>query len=425
MGSDKEAIARELIRLAKEGRSPVFTTKIYDRLLASDSTEIMEVGGAGSSKTRSLCQVICHYLRTIQGLQIAIGRETFPSLRMSIMRDLFAEMREQGIYDEQYHNKSNSTYDFNGNHIQFFSAGVSEQGIERIKSTNFNLIVEEEVTDFRWEEHLQLRLRLRAPKPGGWERNKLVGMCNPIDENHWVCTKLENDPGVEVNHSTYKDNPHLDDDYIKRLEALIDQDPNYYRVYVLGLWGKLDNLILRNWSEVQDLPDTYRSWAYGLDFGYSHPMALVKVVFTMDHGTYWKEIIHQSNLTNQDLIERMSHMERGDVYADSARPDQIEELKRVGWNVIAANKDVRTGLDAIKRQPLHITSDSPNLIKEVRGYCYRKDPKQGIVLEEPIKFNDDGIDAARYATIGQVERFGYATADPNANKARWKRIRIG
>jgi phage terminase large subunit len=93
-----------------------------------------------------------------------------------------------------------------------------------------------------------------------------------------------------------------------------------------------------------------------------------------------------------------------EIWADSARPDQIQSLcesKEIngvqyhGFNVLPAKKDVIAGIDAVKSRRLHISSDSPRIITEIKGYKY-KENKDGVVLEEPVKFRDDAMDSIRY-----------------------------
>jgi phage terminase large subunit len=111
----------------------------------------------------------------------------------------------------------------------------------------------------------------------------------------------------------------------------------------------------------------------------------------------------------------LTHFERADIYADSAEPDRIEEINRAGWTCYPANKDVKMGIDVVKRQVLYITKDSLDLIKEIRNWSYRKD-RDGNVLEEPSKVMDHLMDSLRYVAMGQTERWGYATASPGASK---------
>ena len=218
------------------------------------------------------------------------------------------------------------------------------------------------------------------------------------------------DSTVDIVHSTYKDNPYVDAEYAKALEKMIDEDINYYHVYTLGEWGRLENLILTNYTLVDSLPEKWDAWCYGLDFGYTNPTVLMKVVRAGDK-LYWHECLCQSKMTNSDLIERLSHFERGDIYADWAEPQRIQEIRGAGYSVFEANKDVRLGLDACRRQTIHITKSSTTTIKQIRAYRRKKD-KNGIILEEPLKLQDDTIDAGRYGMMGLVSRFGFATARP-------------
>ena len=54
-------------------------------------------------------------------------------------------------------------------------------------------------------------------------------------------------------------------------------------------------------------------------------------------------------------------------------------------------------------------------MKQVRGYHRKKTP-QGVILDDPVKLEDDTIDAGRYGTMGITSRFGFATARPRATE---------
>ena len=59
-------------------------------------------------------------------------------------------------------------------------------------------------------------------------------------------------------------------------------------------------------------------------------------------------------------------------------------------------------INMIKDYDLYITKDSLNGIKELRSYSWKKD-KNGIILNEPNKFNDDFVDAMRYGVIPKIK----------------------
>jgi len=386
----------------------ISVTSLFTKTAQSTSRIVVNVGGAGSSKSYSIAQLLVHKFMTESHKTIGIGRVTMPSLRMTAYRLIVDVLKLYGLYSRVKENKSNHTIEYKSNIIQFFSTGGREANIERLKSTNFNYIWLEEANDFMWEDFLTIDLRLRAPTVK--EYNQIYLSLNPTDATGWIPTKLMLRGDVEVIHSTYKDNPFCSSDYIETLLNLMEQDENFYRIYALGEWGVLENLVFSKWDYCE-VPKNWEMMCYGLDFGFSPGWTALVKVMVVNNRTIYQEVLYEQKLTNSDLIERLSHIERGDIYADSAEPARIEEINRAGYVIYPAKKDVKLGLDLMRREPLHITEDSVNLAKEVKNYQHKKD-KDGRVLEEVVKFYDHAIDAARYGKMGMVTRFGFATAAP-------------
>jgi len=370
-------------------------TPVYDKLAKCKAKTVVCVGGARSSKSHSLEQVLIYKLVNEKHKKIGITRKTFPALRRTAYDLFIGLLKEYGIYREANHNKSFYTYEHGTNKVEFFSMDDPE----KLKSTGFSYIWIEEANEFTYEDYFTLWLRLSEPTKEG-ERNQIFLSFNPIDENNWIAKTLIHEDDVEVIHSTYKDNPFLEDDYVKSLESIIDKDSNYYRVYVLGEWGNLENLIYNNWDMVDELPEEYNAMCYGLDFGYVNPTALVKVCL-VEGEIYLDEVLYKSHLTNSDVIDSLSHIEKGDIYADRDELQRIEEISRAGYVAYPGEKDVKMGIDLCNRHKLHITKRSVNGIKELRGYMRKKD-KDNNVLEDPIKHNDHFclVSGTQVKTIG-------------------------
>jgi phage terminase large subunit len=188
--------------------------------------------------------------------------------------------------------------------------------------------------------------------------------------------------------------------YKKILEDLKETDPELYQIYALGEYATLTNIIYQNYRTEPtaiDSKNKNHDTYYGLDFGFNHPTALVQI---SDHDgeTHVREIIYQSHLTNRDLINLLQEQDipkKAEIYADAAEPARIEEIYRAGYNIHAAEKKVSDGIDSVKRCRLRIHEKSVNLLKEIRTYKWKED-KNGNLLDEPIKFNDDLMDATRY-----------------------------
>ncbi|MFA6358930.1 MAG: phage terminase large subunit, partial [Candidatus Omnitrophota bacterium] len=260
-------------------------------------------------------------------------------------------------------------------------------------SSEWNYAWMEEATEFKYEDFQLIRSYTRAPTFDG-HPNQVILSFNPIDEAHWIKTELlDKHEDVTEIRSTYKDNPFLPDEAIKFYEDSINYDINFYRIYALGEWGKLEDLIynLNSWDTCKEMPDLPND-IYGLDFGFNSPSALT-------HGVYkerevWEEVLlYKTGLTNSQLIEELKKVipenkRNRPIYADSAEPDRIKEIRQAGFNCKQALKDVKDGIDFVKRMKVHIVESSLEMIKEKRSYSYKKDTKRNLILDEPIPFND-------------------------------------
>ncbi len=393
---------------------PFTVTRLFEETLSAKEEVIIHVGGARSSKSYSVLQVLIYYLVTQEHKKIGICRKTFPSLRMTAMTVFLDLLKQYGMYDESKHNKTFNTYQYGTNLVQFF--GLDEAG--KVRSASFNYLMMEEANDFTYEDYINLKLRMSEPR-GPDERNHVYLCLNPIDSTNWIATRASKETGVKVIKSSYKDNPFLSPEYIKSLQDLINQDENFYRVYALGEWGRLSRLIFTNYKIITELPDMKEAkYAYGLDFGLVNASALIKV-YLLNGSWYLEERMYQSNLTNSDIIERLSHETRGEIYGDPSSKILIEEIRRAGYDAYEGHKGVNESIDLMKRQPLFITQESTNLIREIRHYQWKPDPNgDGTTsLSEPVKYDDHGVDASRYCIWGMTQRYGFATAMPIASES--------
>lgn len=357
--------------------------------LENENSEILLLyGGAGSGKSYSTAIWLLEKALKERNKRFLITRKTLPSLKVSCLQ-LFRELLSKHNLSYEF-NKSELEMVINTNQILFKSL----DNADKIKSAEFNYIWAEEATELTHQDYLQLRLRLRRKND---LNNQIVTTFNPIDQFHWLKTKVLDREKVSSFQSNYKMNPFLSREYIEQLEGLAEVDENYYRIYALGEWGVLKNLIYSNWDTVTVLPEDYDEIIYGLDFGYINPTVLVEIRLK-ENEAWVQELIYQSRLTNSDLIEllKMKVDKNAQIYADSSEPQRIDEIYKAGFNIYPANKDIKFGINKVKEYKLHILEDSTNAIKEIRSYKWRED-KEGRILEEPVKFNDHAMDAMRYA----------------------------
>ena len=293
-----------------------------------------------------------------------------------------------GIYKEKDHNKTDNVYRFpiTGSYIEFF--GADEVG--KLRGPGRDILYLNEANLLNIESFRQL----------SWRTKETIFIdFNPADDYSWVYD-VADDPRNILIHSTYKNNKgNLTIEQVADIESLQYADENLWKVYGLGLRGTSSETIYTHWKEVSQMPDDCDSYAFGLDFGFNHPAAFVKCGFKPGK-VYMQELIYESKLTNDDLIYLIKSQfgvtrKTGKIYCETARPEAIEEMKRAGLNAVLADKSVIDGINSVKSQQLFITSDSVNLKKEIKAYKWKVD-KDGKVLDEPVKFMDDGMDAGRY-----------------------------
>ena len=365
--------------------TPVFH-KNYNYVNDTDIRFIINVGGTRSSKTYSLCQNVIIFALQHPNSIISIVRKTFPALRATVMRDLISIMRELNIYNEKEHNKTENIYKFpNGSIIEFFS--VDDE--QKIRGRKRDLLWANEANELSFDEFNQLNFRTT---------HKLIFDFNPSDTYHWLY-ELELKPEAVKIHSTYKDNPFLEPSIVKQIEELVNVDRQYYEIYCLGLKATSKANIFTHQQEYKEEPSNIEDFCYALDFEYNHPTALMKIS-RIENDFYVDEILYQSLLTATDLVQNMNNLgvnKSKYIVADYARPEMIEELKRNGYNVINAKKDVKEGIDAVKSSRLFIKNDAINTWKEIRNYKWKM--KGELILDEPVKFMDDAMDAMRYGIL--------------------------
>ena len=360
--------------------------KVYNHLTNSNKKITLEVGGTRSGKTYNvLLWIILHYCQHHENKTITICRKTFPAVRATVMRDFLEILKRMDLYDEQHHNKSNHEYKLDSNLIEFISLDQPQ----KVRGRKRDLLFANEMNELTFEDWQQLVFRTT---------DKIVGDLNPSDEYHWIWEKLEQREDVEIYNTTYLDNPFLDDSIRSEIELLKDTDENYWRIYGLGQRA-ISKATIFKYTEIDSIPDDAQLVAYGMDFGFNDPTTLV-ATYKKDHKLYFKEMLYRSKMTTEDIHQYLKGVEvLGMTYADSARPEIIEQLRRYGHKVMKSYKganSVLAGIDLLKRYKLHVTKDSENMIKEFRSYKWKED-RAGRITNVPEDLHNHTLDAARYS----------------------------
>ena len=366
-----------------EIKSTVIFEKNYAALNDQSIRFVINEGGSRSSKTYSLCQLVIIYCLQNNNKVVSIIRKTFPALRATVLRDFIEILKELNIYSVEDHNKSEHIYTFpNGSIVEFFS--VDDE--QKIRGRKRDIAWCNEANELYFDDFTQLNMRTES---------KLIFDYNPSESTSWLY-ELPQEESILIK-STYKDNPFLPQSIRAQIEDLKRTDEALYQIYALGEKAISKSNIYSNWSFIPHRPARFVNYVYGLDFGYNHPTALMRV-YWCDNDIYIEPVIYESYLTTPMLIDKMQsfNIEKTvTIVADYARPEIIAELNNAGYDVQNANKVVKKGIDNIKTFGV-LCQDDKALKKEYENYKWKK--VGDMITDEPVKMFDDAMDAIRYAT---------------------------
>lgn len=361
-------------------------SKLYEQNYYGTSKVTVNQGGTSSGKTYAIIQVLFMLAVEKPNTIITVVGQDIPNLKKGALRDAktiygSSELLQQFIDN---YNKTDRIFEFKNGSIIEFTSYEDEQDA---KSGKRDYLFINEADGISYQSYWQLYIRTRK---------RIFIDYNPTS-SFWVHEHLIGRKNVELLISDHRNNSFLPEEEHNEIENIEDRE--LWKVYARGLTGRVHGLIYSAYQLCDGIPE-FAKTCYGLDFGYNHKTALIEVG-KWDNRLYWHELIYQSELTISDLIYQMKDLSVGKklMYADSARPDAIEDLKRAGFNVRQADKDVKNGIDFIKRHQLYITKSSTGLIKELQHYKWKE--KDGAFMDEPVKFKDDAMDAARYGSYSQ------------------------
>ena len=167
-------------------------------------------------------------------------------------------------------------------------------------------------------------------------------------------------------------------------------------MYGLGQVGSLEGVIFSNWKQIDTIPHDAKLVGIGLDFGYTNDPTAIVEVYKYNNQRIVNEVVYRTRMLNSDIAQELP---KGViVYADSAEPKSIDEIRRYGISIKGVTKgrdSINYGIDIMQRQDYLITKSSQNLIKELRSYSWDTN-KTGQRLNKPIDQYNHAIDALRY-----------------------------
>ncbi|MBO5111421.1 MAG: PBSX family phage terminase large subunit [Clostridia bacterium] len=381
------------------------------------------MGSAGSGKSVNVALDFVAKLSdpAFRGANLLVVRKLESANRDSTLAELIAAIRR--IFGERHRDfwEINPSVPelrcrITGNRVLF--RGMKDMGQrEKLKSVSVpeGKIVwawVEEATELTSEDFdiLDDRLRGILPKELYYQ---ITLTFNPVSANHWIKRRFFDTPSEDVftHRSTYLDNRFIDGEYHRRMLRRQAEDPEGYRIYGLGEWGECEGLILKRFSvsELSLSPDDYDSVCLAQDFGYNHANCILYLGFR-DGNVYVLDELYLRLRDTEEILalaEEKHFPRRAVMWCDSAEPDRIKRWQRAGYNARGVKKEsgsIRAQIDYLIGHRLTVSPRCPNLIRELQGWKWEKDPISGEFTDVPAEGDDDAIAALRYGTEGVRKR---------------------
>lgn len=229
---------------------------------------------------------------------------------------------------------------------------------------------------------------------------------NPDNPEHFIkkdyIDKADNKKIITI-HYQLNDNTFLSDRYKENIKATTPSGLFYDRD-ILGLWVNSEGVVYQDFKESMIINDDIKEirfikYIVGVDWGYEHYGTMIVIGIT-EKGNYIliEEIVEQHQEIDFWVEQAKKIKEKyGNIpfYADTARPEHIARFSREGINVKNSNKAILSGIEEVaklmKQNKFYVCERCRHFLKEVYNYVW--DSVKGL----PIKFNDDLMDALRYA----------------------------
>lgn len=386
------------LKLKKE----LFVPKFFPLLFDYSRRWEVYMGSAGSAKSYFITQkLIIRCCR--EKVKVLVCRRTGTTIRntcFSLFKDILNKWKLTPYVKIR---ESDFNIKFpNGSEIIFI--GLDEE-TKLLSLNNIGCIFIEEAYEVPKNIVEQLNLRLRGSTPN----QQIIMAFNPISKHHWLYDFCEVNPPSSFifTHSTYKDNPFLNAEYVAELEELYTRNPQKARVFCDGEWGvNSDGLVFKNWKVREfNHAEIDGQLMCGLDFGFVNDISAF-VASLMDEKNKRIYIFKEygaTGKTNRDLVDIITALgfNKSTIIADAAEPKSIEEMKRAGINKIRACKkgpdSIIHGIQQLQNYEIIIHPSCVGVITEFENYTWQKDKKTDEYINKPIDSFNHYLDALRYS----------------------------
>lgn len=399
-------------------------------------------GTAGSGKSRACGEKAHAFAMRYPGSSLLFCRKTESSIRKSMLDSFESQVLDGTNFVRHIQNKG---YIYQNGSKIYYAGMANEKERKKIRGIGLkgglDFIWADEAIELERDDFSELNARMRG---GAGAFRQICLSTNPGGPNHWIYKDLIEAEKASCYHSSYKDNKYNPSDYEDKLDMLTGVKRSHLKD---GLWAHADGMVYDEFARHTHvikpfaIPDNWKR-IRSIDFGYRNPFVCQWWAIDYDGRMYLYREIYRTNELVEDmaaLIKKLSGNEKISATITDHDAEGRATLDRHGIPSYPAFKDVTSGIEAVKarikiqkdgmpRMMLFsdaLTHPDSNLIQSVKkiystvhefpSYVYEK-PKEGrSAKEEPLKEDDHGMDAMRYAVayIDKIDQLRVKPIDSN------------
>ena len=195
----------------------------------------------------------------------------------------------------------------------------------------------------------------------------------------------------------------------------------FYDRAIRGLWVTADGLVYRDFDKDKHIVDTIPdelSYYVGVDWGFEHKNSIVVLGDDPTDGTTYliKEITGKHQYVQHwiDVAHEIQNQYGEDInfWCDSARPEYVQAFLDAGINARNADKSIMAGVESVgsrmRQGKFKVNKNGiEDFLDEIYQYVWNEQ------TGEPLKKNDDVMDATRYGVYNQHKGSGLTFMNNN------------
>jgi phage terminase large subunit len=391
------------------------------------SPVLLLTGSAGGGKSKLAAEKLHAYCLKYPNATAMMLRKTRESMTNSTV--LFVERSIIGNDKRVTHRAQQHRFEYANGSILAYGGMKDDDQREQVRgvgqSGGLDICWLEEATQFTEDDYNEITARMRG-NAASWRQ--LILTTNPANPSHWIYKRLIQGGEAKIFYSHAADNPHNPSDYLASLDRLTGVLRDRLRD---GKWVQAEGAVYPLYDPQIHLLDPFEipaRWRRirSIDFGYTNPFVCQWWALDDDDRMYLYREIYMTQRTvaeHAPLILKLSANERIEQTICDHDAEDRATLVQCGIPNVAAMKDVTRGIQTVTER-LKIAGDGKprifflrgalvetdtqlvaahkptSTIEELDGYVWQPVRENKEAKEEPLKLNDHGCDAMRYAVMG-------------------------